>query len=193
MLATPNAALPISLVNFKAKRKDASTVAVTWKTEMEEHNDYFEVQRTFSPGTPFVTIANVDSKAPKGSSSEKLEYETQDLNDHIGVTYYRLLQKDHDGKSTVSEIRTVNGSDALPQAKVWPVPSKGKFNVLLTNTDGLTVVRVYNVDGKMIGREETIASGVIKPFTIATPGTYFVKGINKTTGEVLFVNKVIIE
>jgi hypothetical protein len=193
LLVTPDAILPVSLVNFKAKRKDASTVSLTWETVQEEHNDYFEIQRTFSPGSPFTTIGKVNTKGINGSSSVKLEYETQDLNDHIGVTYYRLVQKDLDGKSTVSEIRTVNGSDALPQAKVWPVPSKGKFNVLLTNAEGLTVVRVYNVDGKMIGKEETIASGVIKPFTIATSGTYFIKGINKTTGEVLFVNKVVIE
>lgn len=190
---TPDAVLPVSLVNFKAKRKDASTVALIWETLQEEHNDYFEVQRTFSPGTPFTTIAKVDSKALNGTSSVKLEYETQDANDHNGVTYYRLVQKDLDGKPTVSEIRTVNGIDALPQAKVWPVPAKGKFNILLTNAEGLTVVRVYNVDGKMIGKEETIASGVIKPFTIATSGTYFIKGINKRTGEVLFINKVVIE
>jgi hypothetical protein len=190
---TPDAALPVSLVNFKAKRNDASTVALTWETLQEEHNDYFEVQRTFSPGTPFTTIAKVDSKALNGSSPVKLAYETQDPNDHNGVTWYRLVQKDLDGKPTVSEIRTVNGSDALPHAKVWPVPSKGRFNILLTNAEGLTVVRVYNVDGIMIGKEETIASGVIKPFTIATSGTYFVKGINKTTGEVLFINKVVIE
>lgn len=190
---TPDAVLPVSLVNFKAKRKDAQTVSLTWETEMEDHNDYFEVQRTFSPGAPFATIATVDSKAPNGSSSVKLTYENQDLNDRNGVTYYRLLQKDFDGRSTVSEIRTVNGSDAAPQAKVWPVPAKGKFNVLLTNADGLTIVRVYNVDGKMVGKEETLTSGVIKPFTIAMSGTYFVKGINKTTGEVLFINKVVIE
>jgi hypothetical protein len=193
LLVTPDAILPVSLMHFKAKRKDASTVSLTWETVQEEHNDYFEIQRTFSPGAPFTTIAKVDSKAPNGSSSVKLEYEAQDPNDHNGVTYYRLVQKDLNGKSTVSEIRTVNGSDALPQAKVWPVPSKGKFNVLLTNAEGLTVVRVYNVDGKMIGKEETIASGVIKPFSIATSGTYFIKGINKTTGEVLFINKVVIE
>jgi hypothetical protein len=193
MLATPDAVLPVTLVNFKAKREDATTVSLSWQTELEANNDYFEVQRTFSPGSPFTTIAKVDSKADNGNSSVKLEYETQDLNDHNGVTYYRLVQKDLDGRATVSAIRTVNGSDAIPQAKVWPVPAKGQFNVLLTNADGLTVVRIYNVDGKMIGKEETLASGVVKPFTISTSGTYFIKGVNKITGEVIFMNKVVIE
>ena len=193
IMADVNVPLPVTLVNFKAKRKDAATVALTWETEQESNNDYFEIQRTFSPGNPFTTIATIDSKATNGNSSTKLPYDAQDGNDYSGVTYYRLVQKDVDGKATISEIRTVTGSDALPQAKVWPVPSTGRFNVLLTNTQHAITVRVYNVDGKMIGKEETIQSGVIKPITISTSGTYFIKGINKVTGEVVFVKKMVIE
>ena len=81
----------------------------------------------------------------------------------------------------------------MPQVKVWPVPSKGRFSVLLTNAQQTTTVRIYTVDGKMVGKEETIASGVIKPFTIATSGTYFIKGINKETGDVVFVKKIVVE
>ncbi len=193
ILANPDVALPVSLVNFKAKRKDAATVSLSWETEDELNNDHFDVQRTFSPGNPFTTIATVDSKAGHGTSSMKLSYDAQDLNDYSGVTYYRLVQKDLDGKSTISEIRTVTGSDAQPQVKVWPVPSKGRFSVLFTNAPYATVIRVYNVDGKMVGKEETIVSGVIKPITISTSGTYFIKGINKETGEVVFIKKMVIE
>lgn len=193
ILASADVVLPVSLVNFKAKRKDAATVALTWETEQEANNDYFEVQRTYSAGSPFTTIAKVDSKGTNGNSSIKLTYDAQDLNDYSGVTYYRLVQKDLDGKSTLSEIRTVTGSDALLQVKVWPVPSKGRFNVLLTNAHHATMLRIYTVDGKMVGKEETILSGVIKPVTITTSGTYFIKGINKETGEVVFVKKMVIE
>jgi hypothetical protein len=193
ILAHADVALPVSLVNFKAKRKDAATVSLTWETAQESNNDYFEVQRTFSPGNPFTTIAKVESKAGNGNSSIKLSYDAQDLNDYSGVTYYRLVQKDLDGKSTISEIRTVTGSDALPEVKVWPVPSKGTFRVLLTNAQHATSLRIYNVDGKMVGKEETILSGVIKPVTISTSGTYFIKGIDKETGDVVFVKKMVIE
>jgi hypothetical protein len=180
-------------VNFKAKRKDAATVSLTWETEQESNSDYFEVQRTYAPGSAFTTVATIDSKATHGSSSTRLSYETLDANDYHGVTYYRLVQKDRDGKSTISAIRTVNGNDALSPVKVWPVPSKGRVNVLLTNTQQATIVRIYNVDGKMVGKEQTIASGVVKPITIATAGTYFIKGTNKETGEIVFVKKVVIE
>jgi hypothetical protein len=193
LLASPDAALPVTLMNFKAKRKDATTVSLTWETAQEANNDRFEIQRTFSPGSTFTTVATIDTKAPNGNSSAKLLYETHDANDYNGITYYRLVQIDIDGRSTISEIRTVTGSDALPQVKVWPVPSKGRFSVLLTDAQQTTTVRLYTIDGKMVGKEETIASGVIKSFTIASPGTYFIKGINKETGDIIFVKKIIIE
>jgi hypothetical protein len=193
IMSSPDAILPVSLVNFKAKRKDATTVSLTWETEQESNNDHFDIQRSFSPGNGFTTIATVNSKAANGNSSTRLSYDAPDANDYSGVTYYRLVQKDLDGKATVSEIRTVTGSDASPQVRVWPVPAKGKFNVLLTNAQTATVVRIYNVDGKMIGKEETLLSGITKPFTIATSGTYFIKGINKITGEVVFIKNVVIE
>jgi hypothetical protein len=189
----PAVALPISLVNFKAKRKDASNVTLNWETQEETNNDHFEIQRTFSPGNPFVTVARVDTKAKAGTSSLKLQYDANDLNDYSGVTYYRLMQKDLDGKSTYSEIRTVTGIDATPQVKVWPIPSKGQFSLLFTNAQHATSVRIYNVDGKMIGKEEIIQSGVVRPFTIATSGTYFIKGTDKENGETVFNKKIVIE
>lgn len=101
--------------------------------------------------------------------------------------------KDVDGNPTFSEIRTVTGSEVLPQVKVWPVPSKGQFSLLFTNAQHATSVRIYNVDGKMIGKEEIIQSGVVRSFTIATAGTYFIKGIDKETGETVFNKKIVIE
>lgn len=193
ILADANVSLPISLVNFKAKRKDAATVALSWETEEESNNGHYEIQRTFTPGSSFTTIAKVDSKAKGGASSQKLLYDANDPNNYRGVTYYRLMQKDLDGRSTFSEIRTVTGSDALPQVKVWPVPSKGRFSLLFTNAQHATSVRIYDVDGKMTGKEEIIQSGVVRSFTIATAGTYFIKGKDTKTGEVVFTKKMVIE
>jgi hypothetical protein len=184
---------PASQLSFKAARKDAANVDLTWENEKELKSGYFEIQRTFSPGSPFTTVAKVDSKANAGNSSQKLSYEATDLNDYSGVTYYRLMRKDIDGKSTFSEIRTVMGNDALPQVKVWPVPSKGQFSLLFTNAQHATSVRIYNVDGKMVGKEEIIQSGVVRSFTIATSGTYFIKGIDKENGETVFNKKIVIE
>jgi hypothetical protein len=193
LVATVDASLRVSLVNFQAKRKDAANVSLSWETAEEANNDHFEIQRTCSPGNPFTTIANVATKANKGNSSLQLKYDANDENDYNGVSYYRLVQKDIDGKSTFSEIRTVTGSDAFSQVKLWPVPSKGKFSLLFTNAKHATSVRIYNIDGKMIGKETTLQSGVVTPFTITTSGTYFIKGIDKETGEIVFTKKVAIE
>ena len=193
LVATVDVSLRVSLVNFQAKRKDATTVALSWETADEVNNDHFEIQRTYSPGNPFTTIAKVATKANKGNSVLQLKYDATDENDYKGVSYYRLVQKDIDGKSTLSEIRTVTGSDALPQVKLWPVPSKGTFSLLFTNAKHATTVRIYNIDGKVVGKETTLQSGVVSSFSITTSGTYFIKGINKETGEVVFTKKIVIE
>jgi hypothetical protein len=90
---TDIAALPVNLVSFQAKRKDASTVSLKWETEQESNNSGFEVQRTLTAGVGFTPVATVASKAPGGNSAMTLYYEAADSNSYTGKSYYRLARK----------------------------------------------------------------------------------------------------
>ena len=190
---TDVAALPVTLVNFQAARKDPATVTLKWETAQESNNNYFEIQRALKAGGLFTTVTKLASKAPAGNSSVKLFYEATDANNATAKSYYRLSQTDLDGKTTLSEIRVVNGSDRTQDALIWPIPNKGKLNILLTGAHPATAVQLYSMDGKRVGSEEMVYPGITKQLTIASPGTYIIKGIDKQSGEILFTRKLVVQ
>ena len=193
LVASNDAALPAD-IKFKGNRKDAGTVVLEWENELETGGSVYEIQRSFTSEGPFETVATVKGRATGSSNSAALSYETLDANNHEQVSYYRLLLKRPDGTSFLSEIRKVAGAGLTPQVRIWPLPAKsGRFNVLITEMEKAVTVRIYSINGSMIGKEELIAPGVTRSFSIASPGTYFIKGTNRETGEQVFVNKLVIE
>jgi Cu/Ag efflux pump CusA len=99
-----------------------------------------------------------------------------------------------DNETAARMITKADSSQIIPsKVKVWPVPAKGRFNVLLNGIQQPVAVEIYGIDGAMVGKTETVFPGATKSFSIAKPGIYVVKGMNKENGELVFVNKVIIE
>ena len=119
------AALPVTLVNFTATRKDTK-VLVNWTTATEQHNDYFIVERS-GDGRNFVPIAKVKAK---GNSNRLVNYELTDSLPLAGTNYYRLKQVDVDGKFTYSPIAVVkmNGQDATIYLYPNPVTTFARIN-----------------------------------------------------------------
>jgi hypothetical protein len=193
IVASNDPALPADRIRFNGLRKDASTVLLEWENKQESNNGTYEVQRSLSPEGPFTTVATIKAQLKKGNNVSTSSYETHDFNNYKRTSYYRLLQKGANGTSNMSEIRKVNGSEVFPHVTIWPIPAKGKFNVLLTDMSKTVTVRVYRIDGAMVGKEELVFPGIPRSFNISSPGTYIVKGINKENGELVFAKKLVIE
>jgi hypothetical protein len=193
IVASKNPVLPVDGIKFTGLRKDEATVLLEWENEKEITNSTYEVQRSFSPEGPFTTVSTVKAQIKKGNNLPVSTYETLDVNDFTGISYYRLLQKGPDGKLTASEIKLIRGSRVFPHVKIWPVPAKSKFNLLLTDVEKAVSVRIYRIDGTMVGKEELVIPGISRSFNISSPGTYIIKGINKENRKLVFANKLVIE
>lgn len=92
------AILPVELINFKGKTIN-DKVKLTWATASETNNDKFLVQKLID--NAWTSISEIQGN---GNSQKNLDYEYYDKSPHMGTNYYRLVQKDYDGTSSVSPV-----------------------------------------------------------------------------------------
>lgn len=143
-------ALPVTGLEFFARRNNSHEVQLTWKTIQEINNKGFFVERKKETDTSFVEIFFEKSKAVNGSSNFPIEYNYTDANDFTGRTYYRLKQQDIDGRYSLSVIRYVTGEpNKQIQLKAWPVPALNSFSVSVTGIEK-DVLKIYDMNGRLV-------------------------------------------
>lgn len=131
----------------------------------------------------------------------------------LGIASITFTVKDAEGHSMTQVVRVACGFDVpgfeeevtqaarmassvneLPAGiRIWPVPAKGRFQVSVSNVKHDVLVRVYRIDGTMIGKEERMMPGSTRVFNIATAGNYIVTGVDIVTGDQVFVKKVVVQ
>lgn len=185
---TPNLALPVQGFEFFARRENANSVELRWKTMSEQNNQGFYIERKLEHETTFLERSFQPAIMPQASNNIERTYSFWDANSFQGISYYRIRQIDHDGKSNISLIRTVSGDPSNQAAlQVWPIPSSGFVNIRLVSTK-LTEVQLLDSKGATL---QTFTMGLQGDQRIdgLKPGIYFiaVKG-EKTLCEKIVVN-----
>jgi len=172
---------PVSLLSFTGAKENAVNV-LSWTTAHEVNNAGFELQRS-ADGINFSKLAFVNSKGDNGNSGSQLTYGFKDERPFsVGVSYYRLKQVDKDGKSSFSNIVTIDRgrSNKLELVTLYPNPAKDKINLKLISpkTDKVTVI-VTDVTGKVVTSNNTPVAGGENLLSInvqsLAKGSYFVK------------------
>lgn len=116
---TYNAVLPVTLLDFKATVSNSKTVLVNWVTANEINNQLFVVEKS-TDGVHFIAI---DSVAGAVNATTQHHYSIVDIAPFDGINYYRLKQIDTDGKTTFSNVVTVNlNQAAINYFTVYPNP-----------------------------------------------------------------------
>jgi hypothetical protein len=138
--------LPVEMVSFDAIPQKEN-VKLEWITSSEVNNDYFNVQRS-SDGVDFISILRVEGA---GTSSSMHSYQQFDSSPLRGINYYRIMQTDFDGKTSFSEVRTVNFKQITP-VLIYPNPVAGNFINISTGDESTYVERIslYDLAGKLI-------------------------------------------
>jgi hypothetical protein len=144
-----NVALPVEMIDLNLSLVERK-VLLTWKTESESNNDYFEIQRSTSMKN-FVTIGSIDGA---GDNTTLLNYSFLDENPLESISYYRIKQVDIDGKSIYSPILSAQIQGLL---NVYPNPSTGVF-ILNLDSDN-TAVEIVNSIGKRIYSTNNLSKG----------------------------------
>ncbi|MES2762807.1 MAG: T9SS type A sorting domain-containing protein, partial [Bacteroidota bacterium] len=169
--------LPMELLSFNGIQKEQE-VDLTWATGTEKNNDYFTIERS-DDGINFKPIETVDGA---GISSDVVFYSTVDKTPLKGISYYRLRQTDYNGRSSFSNIISVdyqnpndlkfdivpnpNQENAMSNIVLSNIPDK-EVTVLITDMRG---VNLYEITKKTDSNKIEIPNGF-------SNGIYFVKVI----------------
>jgi hypothetical protein len=101
-LADPTS-LPIELIYFNGVSSGRNNF-LFWETASEHNNDYFNIEKTLD-GETFENIGYIKGE---GESTYPTTYSFTDYNSNRDINYYRLKQTDFDGKSTYSDLISID-------------------------------------------------------------------------------------
>lgn len=99
----PGGALPVQLIYFRVVALPDKTVQLKWATASEVNNNYFLILRS-EDGIHFEQTGKVNGH---GTTTQFSHYEFTDSKPIPGLSYYRILQIDFDGKINDCGIRKV--------------------------------------------------------------------------------------
>lgn len=180
--------VPVTGLEFYAKRLSKNSVQLEWKTLQEINNKGFHVERKKENENNFSAIGFVKSNGINGNSNFRIDYQQLDNNSYTGTTYYRLKQEDLDGRTKYSVVRLVKGdiSNQLTM-QVWPIPATGYFNVKVTGMEKDDQLLIFDMNGRMI-QKHLIQNQFQLRVNVLPAGTYFVKlASDKSIGQKVII------
>ncbi|MEO6229525.1 MAG: T9SS type A sorting domain-containing protein [Ferruginibacter sp.] len=150
--------LPVKIVGFSAQCQcKGSCIQLSWKTEMEQNSDRFDIQRSPN-GTNWKKIGSVKAA---GNSNTILSYQYNDQTLNAPSAYYRLAAYDLDNKLTYSPIVKA-GCGQSAEFKVIPNPVTDIAKVTIGgNANSKGNIVLYNASGQQVMQQAiTITSGI---------------------------------
>jgi hypothetical protein len=137
--------LPVILSRFTANRI-GQDVRLDWTTAQEMNSSLFNIEKSGN-GQNWETIGTV---AASGNSNSEINYYYTDRNPAGDVLFYRLKEKDIDGKYKYSSITKISSASML-NIQVYPNPFTDNITLILhSNTEQLVNVVLTDITGKQV-------------------------------------------
>lgn len=134
--------LPLHWLKFTGSRQ-GNAVVLNWLTADEQGTKDFLVEHSTN-GQQWDTIGKVNASV-SGSREQRYSFTHETAGKEMNM--YRLLQRDHDGRSSYSPVVVIASKNAEP-LKVFPNPvTNGNLQIKITSPE---LVRVYNSAGILI-------------------------------------------
>jgi len=146
--------LSIELNDFSLKKINEG-VELRWSTKSETNNDFFSILRSYNE-EEFETIKYINGQ---GTTTLAHDYTYIDKTPYLGINYYRLEQTDFDGKSTYSDIRSIDyymNEDIV----VYPNPSDGTITIETSLKE--YSVTIFNLSGIIVYNDFFKSSGKVE-------------------------------
>ncbi|HTL07047.1 MAG TPA: T9SS type A sorting domain-containing protein [Chitinophagaceae bacterium] len=143
------ATLPVSYAYITGSNIGTANV-INWSTSTEVNSDRFDIQRS-TDGTNFTVIGSVSARGGTNAT----DYSFEDVNAPLGISYYRLLQVDKDGKSSLSKVVSVNNRRSGLVIEKYPNPVHDNLTVTLKGTiTGKMQVLIADMQGKTMMQQQ---------------------------------------
>lgn len=161
--------LPVELLNFKSTCNQ-DEIDITWSTKTEINNDYFVVEKS-NDAIQFFKLNTVQGA---GNSNVINNYTITDENTSPNVVFYRLKQVDYNGKSTYSQLVSVNCFSTKNSISIYPNPNRGIVNVDLGNLKAVEV-KVFTTRGQLIHQQKNVNTPNYQFEITTAKGIYFIE------------------
>jgi hypothetical protein len=167
-VGTDLTALPVTWQSFTAE-KQRTVSLLKWSTASEQNTKDFEVQHSTNTlsWTPLGTLAAA------GNSTTTRQYSFTHATPFKGnvYNYYRILQRDLDGKFSYSKIASLIYDEPGPDVFVYPNPATEVVTLYLAESQD---VRLINVAGATVWKGTLSAGRNQIPLTHLAKGVYWV-------------------
>lgn len=175
-------ALPLELISFHADAKSDQTIELNWETDSEENVCYYQVERS-KDGKNFQGLEQVDAT---GKTDGLSQYSCMDSKLVPGLVYYRLKAVDCNGRTSYSDVLSVERKSTV--VEIYPNPVLDELNVLFEDQTPKKV-SVYDCLGSLIFQTEGAHEKLVIPFKEQTKGTYTL--VIRAENEAPFFQKVV--
>jgi len=137
--------LPLKWIQIQAFRQ-SKLVKINWTTSSEMNVKSFDVERSLNGSDWQVIIANI--AANNGINNN--DYQQTDTAYNPNRLFYRVRQKDIDGRFTYSYVQTVANIADINTITIFPVPAENNFHLGNVNPSAVKQVQLFNASGALI-------------------------------------------
>lgn len=171
-------ALPITWGSFTTQKQSRS-VALSWSTVQELNARDFVLQHKAANGS----WNNMSVVPAAGNSAIARSYSYLHTTPVSGINYYRIMQRDLDGRYTFSGIRTVVYSNQ-PSGKLLVmenIVSNGQLRVQVNKENRMAVsrLRLVNTNGQVVMDRSPSGSLDVLPVGMLSSGVYYLQYENE--------------
>ncbi|MFT4779394.1 MAG: hypothetical protein ACI923_001935 [Flavobacteriales bacterium] len=166
----PQVFLPVELIEFNAAPSD-DRVNVLWKTASERNAENFTVEHSLD----LENWSDIGTLPASGNSDQEETYFLAHKEPTVGVNYYRLRQKDHNGAMHHSDAR----SAVFKASEITFYPNPASDRVWFKgDLSQVSVINVYDMHGRLV-LQQTGNQDVIREMDINSleRGAYVVEFI----------------
>lgn len=157
---------PVELLNFRAFRKDQS-IELNWSTASEANNEGFNIERS-NDANNWQPLSFVPGQ---GTTTEFHAYTYTDISPLTGTNYYRLSQRDFDGKSEYFKLVAVDMTEEFRPFQVYPNPATEQITVM-TSDESPNILRIYDLFGRLYIAESIEGTEQVISLAGFAPGVY---------------------
>jgi hypothetical protein len=185
--SNPQNPLPVELLTFTATSA-SNAVNLDWSTGSESNNHFYTVERSKDLKS-FETVARLEGA---GNANHTIYYTAKDENPYQGVSYYRLVQNDFDGKQTIYGPLAVNymGSTKL---NIYPNPFENQLTVGTSEfVNGEEIeIRLFDPIGRIVFQKSVKTSDVNESLNEIPDGPTGIYTLQINQGDIQLSKKII--
>lgn len=137
--------LSLSWVNVYAYRQKKEVI-IGWTSTNEVNTSDFDIERSLNGRDWNIIISNI----PAVNNSGDHAYKQTDNNYNPDQLYYRIKQKDQNGRYSYSNIVIVPSVTYANTINVFPVPAHSNFQLGNINPADIKLVQLYSMNGTRI-------------------------------------------